>query len=241
MVTVSQLNELARVATEAEDQASYESELFDCLARIVGFDVAFFKRQGGPGAVVRGLDREWLAQRERSVLDCSHEVLEVLEVAQRGAGVAVDVHVLGLRRLERKLYYQRVVRPAGGRSGAMLPMVCLGQCTSTLVLGLSRVHHAKEVELLEQLAPTLRLCEGLRHAHQRPTRRQGAALTAGLTAAERDVLSFLALGYTNADIARARGNAERTVRNQLSSAYAKLGVSSRAEAVAALVELSGSH
>jgi DNA-binding NarL/FixJ family response regulator len=55
------------------------------------------------------------------------------------------------------------------------------------------------------------------------------------------VLSFLRLGYTNAQIARARGNAERTVRNQLSSAYAKLGVSSRAEAVAALMDSGRLH
>jgi DNA-binding CsgD family transcriptional regulator len=242
MITVSQLNELARIATEVDAQAQYENELFDRLERMVGFDVAFFKRQGGPGAVVRGLDYGWLAARERALLDCSHEAFEVIAAAGRAAGVAVDVHVLGQRRLERLRYYDVLVKPAGGRSSALLPLACLGEHTSTLVLGLGRVHRAREVELLEQLAPTLRLCEGARFAREQARHRQrGQALPVCLTAAEREVLSFLRLGYTNAEIARARGNAERTVRNQLSSAYAKLGVSSRAEAVAALVESGGLH
>lgn len=240
MVTVSQLNELARIATEVEAQAHYENQLFDRLERIVGFDVAFFKRAGGPGAVVRGLDYAWLAEKERSLLDCSHEAFEVIAAAQRGAGVAVDVHVLGQRRLERLRYYDVLVKPSGGRSSALLPMASFGECSSILVLGLGRVHRASEVGLLEQLAPTLRLCEGLRHAREQLRERAGG-LPASLTAAERDVLSFLRLGYTNAEIALARGNAERTVRNQLSSAYAKLGVSTRAEAVAMLVEAGGLH
>jgi DNA-binding NarL/FixJ family response regulator len=64
-----------------------------------------------------------------------------------------------------------------------------------------------------------------------------APVAPALTSAEREVLSYLHLGYSNAQIADARGNTERTVRNQLSSAYAKLGVGSRAEAVAVLAEL----
>jgi len=52
-----------------------------------------------------------------------------------------------------------------------------------------------------------------------------------LSAREREVLSYLHLGYTNQQIALALGSAPRTVRNQLSRVYEKLGVSNRAEAV----------
>jgi DNA-binding NarL/FixJ family response regulator len=52
-----------------------------------------------------------------------------------------------------------------------------------------------------------------------------------LSAREREVLSYLHLGYTNQQIALALGSAPSTVRNQLSRVYEKLGVSSRAEAV----------
>jgi DNA-binding CsgD family transcriptional regulator len=237
VVSVSQLNQLASIATEAPDELRYEQWLFDCLERIVGFDVAFFKRPSGPGAVVRGVDADWLARGERSLWDCSHEIRAVVEAAREQSGVAIDLDVLGRRGLERTQYYQRLMRPIGGHSTALLPMDCMGRCLSTLVFGLCRAPRPRETELLEQIAPTLRLCEATRHAH---VRRRDApspdqhSLPESLTPAEREVLSFLRLGYTNAEIAQARGNAARTVRNQLSSAYAKLGVASRAEAVAAL-------
>jgi DNA-binding CsgD family transcriptional regulator len=48
------------------------------------------------------------------------------------------------------------------------------------------------------------------------------------------VLDYLRLGYTNREIGLALGTQERTVRNQLSGVYAKLGVSTRAEAVGRL-------
>ena len=58
-------------------------------------------------------------------------------------------------------------------------------------------------------------------------------LSAALTPREYEVWSYLHLGYTNEQIALALGSAPRTVRNQLSRVYEKLGVSGRAEAVAA--------
>ena len=58
-----------------------------------------------------------------------------------------------------------------------------------------------------------------------------------LSESERDVVVRLVAGYTNRAIARARGTSERTVANQLASAYARLGVSSRIE----LAALCGRH
>lgn len=54
----------------------------------------------------------------------------------------------------------------------------------------------------------------------------------GLTASEREVLSLLARGLDNAEIAKALAKSEKTVRNQVSSIFAKLGVHTRAQAVA---------
>jgi DNA-binding NarL/FixJ family response regulator len=50
---------------------------------------------------------------------------------------------------------------------------------------------------------------------------------AALTAAERDVLTLVRLGWTNATIARARGRSQRTVANQVSALLGKLGAPSR--------------
>ncbi|MFI7079243.1 response regulator [Micromonospora sp. NPDC049903] len=51
-----------------------------------------------------------------------------------------------------------------------------------------------------------------------------------LTPRERDILRYLAAGETNARIARRVGLSEKTVRNQLSAVFAKLGVSDRVQA-----------
>jgi len=131
------------------------------------------------------------------------------------------------------------MKPSGGRCGAYLPVWWRGQCLTVLVLGRDRAFRPRELECLRQLAPTLQLCEVSRRVSV-PAGASGQRAAAALTSAEREVLSYLRLGYSNAQIARARGNAERTVRNQLSSAYTKLGVGSRAEAVAVWTELGGS-
>jgi DNA-binding CsgD family transcriptional regulator len=56
-----------------------------------------------------------------------------------------------------------------------------------------------------------------------------------LTPAEREVVSMVLRGSSNRDIALCRGTSVRTVANQLQSVYARLGVGSRRELVAALI------
>lgn len=62
---------------------------------------------------------------------------------------------------------------------------------------------------------------------------RAAAQESSLTAAERDVLSLVRMGYTNAAIATARKRSERTVANQVSSLLKKLDAPSRRALAAA--------
>lgn len=55
---------------------------------------------------------------------------------------------------------------------------------------------------------------------------------ADLTAIEQELLMWLAAGRSNQEMASLRQRSPATIRNQLAKLYAKLGVSSRAEAVA---------
>ena len=57
-----------------------------------------------------------------------------------------------------------------------------------------------------------------------------------LTVRERQVLGMVVLGCTNGEIARRLYIAETTVKSHLSTAFAKLGVGSRSEAVAAILD-----
>jgi len=63
-----------------------------------------------------------------------------------------------------------------------------------------------------------------------PATRAGATLTP-LTSAEAAVLELLARGLDNHAIARQLGKSEKTVRNQVSTIFDKLGVRTRAEAI----------
>ena len=53
-----------------------------------------------------------------------------------------------------------------------------------------------------------------------------------LTAVERSVATDVVRGFSNRQIAKRRRRSERTIANQLASAFRKLGVSSRADLVA---------
>lgn len=61
----------------------------------------------------------------------------------------------------------------------------------------------------------------------------------GLTGSERAVLALLAQGLDNHRIAQQLGKSEKTVRNQVSAIFAKLGVHTRAEAIVRAREAGG--
>ena len=86
---------------------------------------------------------------------------------------------------------------------------------------------------LRHLRATLTVCELAFHARSLDER--STASLERLTPREREVVDYLRLGYTNAQIACALGTAPRTIRNQLSRVYAELGVGSRTEALAVLL------
>ena len=65
---------------------------------------------------------------------------------------------------------------------------------------------------------------------------RAATFAEKLTSTERAVATLAAGGASNADIARARGAAVRTIENQLASIYRKLGVHSRSELACAANE-----
>jgi DNA-binding CsgD family transcriptional regulator len=59
----------------------------------------------------------------------------------------------------------------------------------------------------------------------------GSGATSTLTNAERAVARLVADGLTNAEIARARGAALRTIANQVAAILRKLGAASRGDVV----------
>lgn len=88
----------------------------------------------------------------------------------------------------------------------------------------------------EMLAHRLRIMTPLLHvALFQATREDAGSVdhkTQKLTAIEKELLRWLAAGRTNEEMAGLRQRSPATIRNQLAKLYTKLGVATRAEAVA---------
>lgn len=69
-----------------------------------------------------------------------------------------------------------------------------------------------------------------------PARAREAGRPKVLTAREKQILGLVVMGLTNAEIATKLFLAESTVKSHLSSAFAKLGVASRSEAAAVILD-----
>jgi len=240
-MSVLQPETIAELACAHGWLAGFEASVLEQLERQIGCDVAFFCGGDGVGEASLGLDPAVRPIATQRWAEMSAECLEMLAPARRQGGVIVDSEWFGAR-LGRLTYYDTIMRPHRGRTTLMAFLECRGVLLGELVLG--RCHGSSpfteaDAAALRRLVPVLSLSrhaylggvgKGVCGARLAPV----AARDVGprLTAREREVLGYLHLGYTNEQIAVALGSAPRTVRNQLSSAYAKLGVASRAEAVA---------
>jgi len=72
-----------------------------------------------------------------------------------------------------------------------------------------------------------------------PQRRPAGVQAESLSSREKQVLGMLIMGFTNAEIGRRLYLAESTVKSHLSSAYTKLGVRSRKDAAALILDPNG--
>ncbi|MGN6587516.1 MAG: helix-turn-helix transcriptional regulator [Solirubrobacterales bacterium] len=94
------------------------------------------------------------------------------------------------------------------------------------------------IVLEEHLAATLETCIAAVRAGQVCVPRQHAPQVepATLSAREKQILGLVVMGYMNSEIAEQLFVAESTVKSHLSSAFSKLGVRSRNEAVDLIVD-----
>ncbi len=97
---------------------------------------------------------------------------------------------------------------------------------------------AAGIVLEEHLAATLEACLAAVRAGQVcvPRRHAPQIEPATLSAREKQILGLVVMGYMNSEIATQLFVAESTVKSHLSSAFAKLGVRSRNEAVDLIVD-----
>ena len=142
--------------------------------------------------------------------------------------------VVSWRQMRALDLYDAYWRPAGVRD--QLKIWLWRSHDSAICISMDRsdgVFSDAEVAMLEVLQPHL--------AAMQAAANQVTAVDpdVSITRREAQVLSCVAAGQQNAEIAELLGVSPATVRKHLENAYAKLGVHGRGEAVAALMRLQG--
>jgi DNA-binding CsgD family transcriptional regulator len=228
-------------AAAAQSLPEYEHALFELLARHIQFDVAFCVRADGPGQHAPGLDARVRQQTLGRFGVYAAEYAEFERVTLLGTGVGVDRAFFGARALERLHTYDELMRPVQGRSTLVAFLGSHAERVGTLVLGRKRGEFsAQECATLTAARPLIAVCEralALPRCCSPKTSALCAEPVPAFSPRELELLRYLRLGYTNREIAAACGTSFRTVRNQLTRVFDKLGASTRAEAVTRTFEL----
>jgi DNA-binding CsgD family transcriptional regulator len=147
----------------------------------------------------------------------------------------VDVH--SFRDTDAWGYFHR---PVNGKYAADCPLgIHRGRAHFLGTQRTARDFDAEDMAVLDASREPMTAALAFRAALDRAAARlrsvvpdQAADPAARLTSREADVLALVARGWTNQHAGHTLGITERTVRKHLSSAYLKLGVSSRAAAAA---------
>ena len=224
--------ELASVAAAAPDLFSFAEEVLDRCQRAVGFDVAYHAIVSDAPALAarRGFSDARVRLLVERGADYTRELMPVKRAALARDGVAIDSEVLSARERERLAYFVEMMAPDGGRH-ALIALGVLGRrvVSATMLGRCGSSFSPEDVRALTAIVPVLGLGSA---AHSRAVTTAFASVD--LTPRERDLVDYVALGLTNSQIGMALGTSPRTVRNQLSALYARVGASNRAELVALL-------
>jgi len=174
------------------------------------------------------------------LLDCGADAAELeqalagagYEVGAPGAGTEFEVTVVAAVRSNKRLV--DLVAETSRRS-AHVVVVCerFGSSASRLLLAAGAAGLVQQERAARSLVATIEAVRAGQIAV--PSRRALSGVQPGLSTREKQVMGLVALGFSNGEIASRLFVAESTVKSHLSSAFGKLGVRSRHEAVDLIV------
>lgn len=213
------------LAQETGSAAEFERAVLDRFERSIGFDCAFlFALDTLPTSLGLAPDFASRITAGTRAARYDREMLPVKTVALAKKGVAIDSEVLGSARFQLA-YFRELAAPADGKHSLLGYLRLRGEVLGMVMLGRRRQSFGDgEVAALESALPSLAVARASFDAPRPCTLEK-------LSSRERELVRYLSLGYTNREIALACGTSANTVRNQLVSVFAKLGASTRAEAV----------
>lgn len=210
----------------AGDLAEFHTAVLEYFDHAIGYEFATVLHRGMPGPVAVGFCSGWRATVEARSATYGAELAEFERATIAAGGVGVDQEFLG-HGFEATAYYQELVAPERGGATLFGMLVFGGEPFGAVTLGRRRRGFLqRDKDAMQQALPSITVSEVALRASRPP------ALAIPLSRRERDIVDYLRLGYTNADIALALGTSANTVRNQLAHLFRKLGASNRAELVA---------
>jgi DNA-binding CsgD family transcriptional regulator len=220
--------EVLFAAGEVDGSLAFPEPVLQTLRELVPCDVvAFHERTDDPDRVLvwTGKPLGELTEEIRA----ANRRLRHEDPLRPADGARTLSDFISLREFRRHELYQRVCRPLGIEH---ILQLYLEPGATDARLEFDRADsdfRARDRNVLDLLLPHLR--QFLRSARRR---RAAHHEMAAVTPREREVISHVARGRTNGEVAHLLGISPGTVRKHLENAYEKLGVHTRTAAVAAL-------
>jgi DNA-binding CsgD family transcriptional regulator len=216
-------------SSERVNASSFGARVLEECGRAIGFDVGYHGRPGWSAPVIDasvGLSTRRREQMiERGAIYTS-ELMPVKTAAMMNGGVAIDSVVLGYGKQERCAYFLEVMHPDHGKHALFALGLFRGAIQSVTMMGRTgRAFSDSEVAIARKIVPILGLAAAA-------TIQPNTASHLLLSKNETSLVDYVALGFTNREIALALGISPNTVRNRLSALYTKIGAANRAELIA---------
>ena len=235
-------HELAEIAIRVTSQRLFREAALERLGRSVHFDAAFFDalnpRVPVENGVWSGFDLTAINASARQWDQYAVDLARWRDAALDAGGVAVDTDVFSSRERSRLHYFTDFARPLGIKSCALVHLLVRGRLIAGV--GLCRTGTSKrsfndaETNLLRRVAAVLALGDA---AHQLAPQvaplaeRRVVCVDERLSLRQREIVACVALGHTNAQIAKIVTLSPNTVRNSLAEIFRVIGVANRAELV----------
>jgi DNA-binding CsgD family transcriptional regulator len=222
--------QLAELALEIPDQGDFRSAWLTQIAATLGIDSATVcsSSDGQTFSTHTINGDEKVLRRDMSEYVAEIEMRELLLLMS--GGTVLDGEFFSAQRRDELRVYREYLLPLGAVAHAKRCWLRSGRMFFFFFSKLrgTKSFQQEDVQGLDALFPVIALGEALHAVHARSSKHAVADL-GGISAAESKVVSLAQRGLTNDEISSITGTRPRTIRNQLSSAYRKLGVSNRTE------------
>ncbi len=181
--------------------------------------------------VVTGVDPEYTATCEASSDRYWFDRERLNHAAHRAGGIAIDTEALTSKQRRESVFYREVMHGLGIRATAVAVLELKGEMVSCIWFGRTardaRFDATKELCRIQEALPILALGDVV-HPKTAPASTL-RLVELGLTPREDEIVSYIARGLTNVEIATLLGTSYATVKNQVASILKKCGVANRTE------------